>query len=298
MAFSLSELKKNSKTSLTHLREMAEKLNDKGGNKDDERFWKPTVDENGNGSAVIRFLPAPPNEDIPYVRIWTHGFQGPSGMWYIENSLTTIGKDDPVSKSNGKLWKTGLESDKVIARQRKRKLNFISNILVVRDPAHPENDGKVFLFKYGKRIFDKINDKMNPSFEDEEAVNPFDPWEGSNFRLRVRRLDGYPNYDKSEFDSKTSIGDDKQIEAIWKQQYSLQAFLAPENFKSYEELEARLNQVLEIAGPATSNKSMIEDDVPFERPTKTVQKTAESKHQPAMEDEDDELALFKSMLDD
>ena len=210
----------------------------------DDRFWKPELDKTGNGFAVIRFLPAPEGEDLPWQRVWSHAFQDVGG-WYIENSLTTLGQKDPVSEENTRLWNTGLDSDKEIARKRKRKLSYFSNILVVSDPKHPENEGKVFLFKFGKKIFDKITEAMKPEFEDEKPINPFDFWEGANFKLKIRKVDGYWNYDKSEFDSPSTIKEnDEAIEELWNKQYPLKPFLAAENFKSYDELKAKLDKVL------------------------------------------------------
>ena len=212
----------------------------------DERIWKPVMDKTGNGFAIIRFLPAPDGEELPWAKLWNHAFQGPTGQWYIENSLTTIGQNDPVSELNTKFWNSGVESDKEIARKQKRKLQYYSNIYVVKDGANPQNEGKVFLYRYGKKIFDKVMETMQPAFEDETPVNPFDLWKGANFKLKLRKVDGYWNYDKSEFASPTPLagGDDAAIEAIWKQQYSLTAFTDPSNFKTFEELEARLNSVL------------------------------------------------------
>jgi len=210
----------------------------------DDRFWKPELDKTGNGYAVIRFLPAVEGEDLPWQRIWSHAFQDKGG-WYIENSLTTLGQKDPVSEENTRLWNTGLDSDKEIARKRKRKLSYYSNILVVSDPKHPENEGKVFLFKFGKKIFDKITEAMNPAFEDEKAVNPFDFWEGANFKLKIRKVDGYWNYDKSEFEQPSRIKPtDEEIDKIWKSQYALKPFVDPSNFKSYDELKEKLNKTL------------------------------------------------------
>ena len=211
----------------------------------DDRLWKPELDKSGNGYAVLRFLPAVEGEDMPWQRVWNHAFQGPGGQWYIENSLTTLNKKDPVSEENTRLWNTGIEADKEIARKRKRKLSYYSNIFVVSDPKHPENEGKVFLFKFGKKIFDKITEAMNPAFEDEKAVNPFDFWEGANFKLKIRKVDGYWNYDKSEFDSSTTVKEnDEAIEELWNKQYPLKPFLASENFKSYDELKSKLDKVL------------------------------------------------------
>ena len=211
----------------------------------DERLWKPELDKSGNGYAVIRFLPAVEGEDMPWAKVWNHAFQGPTGQWYIENSLTTIGQNDPVSELNSKFWNTGLESDKEIARKQKRKLQYFSNIYVVSDAKHPENEGKVFLFRYGKKIFDKIMASMQPEFEDESPVNPFDFWEGANFKLKIRKVAGYWNYDSSEFEAPSAIFDnDNKIEEVWKQQYALAEHTAATNFKSYEELKTRLDTVL------------------------------------------------------
>ena len=214
----------------------------------DERFWKPELDKTGNGYAVIRFLPAPDKEDMPWSKVWSHAFQGPTGQWYIENSLTTMNGKDPVSEANTLLWNTGNEPDKELARKRKRKLNYYSNILVVSDPKHPEQEGKVKLFKYGKKIFDKLMEAMQPQFEDESPVNPFDFWKGANFKLKIRKVDGYWNYDKSEFEKPSAVidGDDNKLEELWHQQYSLAEFTSATNFKSYDELKAKLNKVLGI----------------------------------------------------
>jgi len=211
----------------------------------DDRLWKPELDKSGNGYAVIRFLPSCEGEDLPWAKLWSHAFQGPTGQWYIENSLTTVGGKDPVSEHNTALWNSGIESDKEIARKQKRKLQYYSNIYVESDSKHPENNGKVFLFRYGKKIFDKIMAAMQPEFEDESAINPFDFWKGANFKLKIRKVDGYWNYDKSEFDSPTAILDnDDAIESLWKSQYSLNDFTADSNFKSYDELKIRLDTVL------------------------------------------------------
>ena len=247
---SFKDLKANRMNNLQSLTKQVEKLSEKP-SYEDERIWKCERDKTGNGYAVLRFLPAPTGEDVPWVRLWTHGFKGPGG-WYIENSLTTPrsgypnGSDDPVSKSNTILWNSGIESDKNIARERKRKLSYYSNILVLEDSANAENEGKVFLFMYGKKIFEKIESVMNPEFKDEEPMNPFDFWSGANFKLKIRQVDGFANYDKSEFASPSPLydGEDAKLESVWKQQHSLQGVLAPENFKSYQELEARFNTVI------------------------------------------------------
>ena len=238
---SFADLKRSSSSNFDKLTKELSKLNSNNSDRNDNsNIWKPATDKAGNGYAVIRFLPAPDGEDIPFVRIWDHGFQGPGG-WYIEKSLTTLGKDDPVTEYNSTLWNTGLDSDKEIARKQKRRLSYYSNIYVVKDPANPENEGKVFLYKYGKKIFDKLSDLMNPSFEDEKPVNPFDLWSGANFKLKIRKVEGYPNYDKSEFDSAGPLSDnDEELERIYKQEYSLTELIDPKHFKSYDELKAKL----------------------------------------------------------
>ena len=218
------------------------------GSKDDTRLWQPTVDKAGNGMAVIRFLPAPAvdgDDALPWVRRFDHGFQGPGG-WYIENSLTTLGQKDPVSEYNTTLWNSGIEANKEIARKQKRRLHYIANILVVSDPSNPSNEGQIKLFKFGKKIFDKITEAMNPEFADETPINPFDMWEGANFKLKIRNVEGYRNYDKSEFADKSALldGDDEKLEALWKKEFSLKEFTEPSNFKSYEVLKAKLDKVL------------------------------------------------------
>jgi hypothetical protein len=263
----------------------------------DDRFWQPEVDKAGNGYAVIRFLPPPKGEDLPWVRIWNHGFQGPTGKWYIENSLTTLGKADPVSELNTQLWNTGLESDKETVRKQKRRLTYIANIFVVKDPAHPENEGKVFLYKFGKKIFDKIKDVMQPQYEDEEAVNPFDFWKGANFKLKIRNVEGYRNYDKSEFDSVMALSsDDDKLERIWGEQHSLQEFLDPKNFKSYDELKTKLEAVLSGAPPAArAEQVQLEDDEPAKSKPVAKQKKVEV----AVSDDDEEsLSYFSKLAND
>ena len=242
---SFADLKKQSKLgSLTQkLVKEVEKLNNNSGSGDD-RLWKLDVDKSGNGYAVIRFLPAPNGEDLPFVKLYSHAFQGPGG-WYIENSLTTLGQKDPVSEHNTQLWNNGTDAGKETARKQKRKLTYISNIYVVKDPANPENEGKVFLYKYGKKIFDKLTAAMQPEFEDEEAIDPFDFWQGANFKLKIVKKDGYWNYDKSEFDKVSPLlEDDDALEALWKKQYSLTAVTAADQFKTYDALEKRLKYVL------------------------------------------------------
>ena len=229
------------------------------GSSADERFWKPELDKSGNGYAVIRFLPAPDGEEMPWAKVWSHAFKGPGGQWYIENSLTTIGKDDPVGELNRELWNSGRDSDKEIARAQKRKLSYYSNIYVVTDPAHPENEGRVFLYKFGKKIFDKLVEAMQPAFADETPVDPFNFWKGADFKLKIRKVDGYWNYDKSEFAAPGVLGgfDDDKLESIWKEGYSLAEFEDTKNFKSYEQLQARLNLVLgKNAAPARIDESL------------------------------------------
>jgi|TARA_R100000030_G_scaffold94331_2_gene81110 hypothetical protein len=242
---SFANLKKQSSLgSLTQkLVKEVEKMNSNSSGGDD-RLWKPEMDKTGNGYAVIRFLPAPDGEDLPWVKMYSHGFQGPGG-WYIENSLTTIGQKDPVSEYNRTLWNSGNDKDKEIVRKQKRKLSYYANIYVVKDPANPANDGNVFLFKFGKKIFDKIMAAMQPEFEDETPINPFDFWQGANFKLKIRKVDGYWNYDKSEFDSPSALlDDDDALEALWKTQHSLAAMTAADQFKTYEQLQTRLDYVL------------------------------------------------------
>ena len=257
----------------------------------DERLWKPELDKSGNGYAVIRFLPAVEGEDMPWARVYNHAFQGQTGQWYIENSLTTVGQKDPVSEYNSKLWNTGLESDKEIARKQKRKLQYFSNIYVVTDSKHPENEGKVFLFRYGKKIFDKLMAAMQPEFEDETPINPFDFWEGANFKLKIRKVDGYWNYDKSEFDKTSALfPEDAKIEEVWKTAYPLAEFSASTNFKSYEELKTRLDAVL--SGRVTvGNVAEQMEDAPIETP-KVDTKPVESKSD---EDDDDTMDYFQKL---
>jgi len=255
---SFSDLKKQSKLgSLTSkLVKEVEKMNTTGGS-GDERLWKPEMDKTGNGYAVIRFLPAPDGEELPWAKLYTHAFQGPGG-WYIENSLTTIGQKDPVSEHNRELWNSGSDKDKETVRKQKRKLSYYSNIYVVKDPANPQNEGRVFLFKYGKKIFDKIMESMQPEFEDETPINPFDFWQGANFKLKLVKKDGYWNYDKSEFDRvEPLLDDDDALEAVWKKQYSLAAVVAPDQFKSYEQLDTRLKMVL---GQKTASRPRYDEE--------------------------------------
>ena len=259
---------------------------------EDDSFWKPELDKTGNGFAVIRFLPAVENEDLPWQRVWSHAFQDKGG-WYIENSLTTLSQKDPVSEENTRLWNTGLDSDKEIARKRKRKLSYYSNILIVSDPKHPENEGKVFLFKFGKKIFDKITEAMQPAFDDEQPINPFDFWKGANFKLKIRKVDGYWNYDKSEFESVSQVAvDDEKIKAIWKQQHALKPFVDPSNFKTYDELKEKLNRVI----TGDRNASTVENvNLP---PQTNGQAKAEVNAQPKASDDDDTLSYFSKLAEE
>ena len=261
----------------------------------DERFWKPTQDKAGNGYAVVRFLPAKEGEDLPWVRYWDHGFKGPTGLWYIENSLTTINQPDPVSEANTLLWNTGREEDKQTARDRKRRLHYVSNILVVSDSANPATEGKVFLYRYGKRIFDKIMDVMQPAFSDEVPINPFDFWEGADFKIKIRKVDGWTNYDKSEFAPVSALhnGDDAQLEELYRKEYSLNEFTEPGNFKSYDELKLKLNRVLGVdagvtaaaVAPAVAESSVTMNSEPEVQPESSSE-------------EDDTLSYFAKLAND
>ena len=269
----------------------------------DDRIWKPVMDKTGNGFAIIRFLPAPKGEELPWAKLWNHAFQGPTGQWYIENSLTTIGQNDPVSEHNSALWNSGVESDKEIARKQKRKLQYYSNIYVVKDSANPENEGKVFLYRFGKKIFDKIMETMQPAFEDESPINPFDFWEGANFKLKLRKVDGYWNYDKSEFEAPSALSDDDaELEALWGKQYSLKEFTEPTNFKSYDELKKRLDVVL--SGTTTvGNVTEITTAKSFDDSPETVS-VVDTPEEPAPtvsvsdDDDDDTMSYFEKLAEE
>ena len=262
----------------------------------DDRLWKPELDKTGNGYAVIRFLPASNGEEMPWQRVWSHAFQDKGG-WYIENSLTTLNHKDPVSEDNTRLWNTGVDSDKDIARKRKRKLSYYSNIFIVSDPKHPENEGKVFLFKFGKKIFDKITEAMQPAFEDEKPINPFDFWTGANFKLKIRKVDGFWNYDKSEFEAVSPITtDDEVIKGIWNKQYPLKPFLEAANFKSYDELKEKFNRV--VAG-SKNTETASEIDLPptTSRAPATAAASVQSNEASSVED-DDTLSYFSKLAED
>ena len=265
----------------------------------DDRLWKPELDKSGNGYAVLRFLPSCEGEDLPWAKLWSHAFQGPTGQWYIENSRTTIGSGDigkdPVSEHNTALWNTGIESDKEIARKQKRKLQYYSNVYVVSDAKHPENEGKVFLFRYGKKIFDKIMESMQPAFPDDVAVNPFDFWEGANFKLKIRKVDGYWNYDKSEFDSPTAIfKEESAIESTWKKQYPLDEFTNSNAFKSYDELKTRLDIVL--SGKTTvGNVTDTLEDAPVAAPIVDTKEVSAPVVETQVEESDDSMDYFNKL---
>lgn len=303
-----SDLKKKRGGNINKLVQEAEKLNSGGQNSfTDERMWKPTVDKSGNGYAVIRFLPAGEGEELPWVRYWDHGFKGPTGMWYIERSLTSIGQNDPVSEMNSRLWNSGRDEDKEVARARKRRLHYVSNIYVVSDPSNPQNEGKVFLFQYGKKIFDKIMDVMQPQFQDEEPVDPFDFWEGADFKLKIRQVEGYRNYDKSEFSNASQLleGDDSELEEVYNNMHSLQGYVDPKEFKTYDELRTRLIRVLgeeEAQGPMSTAESVTLDETasaPTQRevPAATERAVESSATADASSDEgeDDTLSYFAKL---
>ena len=311
---SFKDLKKQSSLgALTQkLVKEVEKMNNTGGGADD-KYWKLECDKAQNGYAVIRFLPAPDGEDMPFVKMYSHAFQGKGG-WYIENSLTTLGQKDPLSEYNSELWNNGTDAGKEQARKQKRKLSYIANIMVVKDPANPQNEGGVFLYKFGKKIFDKIMSAMQPEFEDEEAINPFDFWEGASFKLKAKNVAGYRNYDSSEFGKVEALlgGDDDALEALWNKQHSLSELVAPDQFKSYDVLKKRLDQVLGLGG--TTSRPRVEEDTEQEdieeqlrsaRPAFKKEETAypdpapaaPSLSAPAGDDEDDALAYFQSLAD-
>ncbi len=274
MALNFADLKKNRKSAFSKIQKEIEKSNTNSYADRDKNYWTPTVDKAGNGYAVIRFLPAPPNEDISFTKIYTHGFKGPTGKWYIENSLTTLGQKDPVGELNSQLFNSTEDDNhpnRKQARAQKRRLSYIANVLIVKDPANPANEGQVKLYKFGKKIWDKVQGAMYPEFEDEEGFNPFDFWEGADFKIKIRQVEGYRNYDKSEFDRPAPLSDDEEyLEKIWKSCHSLEAITAPSEFKSYEELEKKLNEVLgrdaRAAAPAATQRAEEMDTAPAYRP--------------------------------
>jgi hypothetical protein len=285
---SFASLKKSS-GNLEKLTKAIEQLNSSSeGGKSDDKFWRPEVDKAGNGMATIRFLPAPPadgDDGLPWVKVFSHGFQGPGG-WLIDNCLTTKNQQCPVCEHNNRLWNSGIEANKEIVRKQKRKLNYIANVYIVSDPKHPENDGQVKLFKFGKKIFDKINEAMNPAFEDETPINPFDLWKGANFKLKIRKVDGYQNYDKSEFESASALfDDDEELEKVWKQEHSLQDLVSDKEFKSYDDLKSRLDKVL---GASDTPKTTVEQ---------ARAKPAVAKVEDIASDDDDDMAYFSKLAE-
>ena len=257
-----------------------------------DNFWKPEIDKAGNGMATIRFLPASPGDGddaLPWVKLFSHGFQGPGG-WLIDNCLTTKNQQCPVCEHNNRLWNSGIEANKEIVRKQKRKLNYVANIYVVSDPKHPENEGKVFLFKFGKKIFDKLNEAMNPQFEDETPINPFDLWKGANFKLKIRKVEGYQNYDKSEFESASPLSnDDEELEKIWKMEHTLKELVEDKQFKSYDDMKARLDKVLGLNGEVAPAKTTVEQ-----------MRSAPKKAEPELDiaTEDDDMAYFSKLAED
>lgn len=298
MATNFAELKRQRNKDLQKLTTEVNKLNEGPEKKsyEDTRFWRPVVDKSGNGYAVIRFLPAPAGEDMPWVQTFSHGFQGPTGKWYIENSLTTINQKDPVSELNSQLWNDGTDEGKEIARKQKRRLQYIANIYVVKDPSNPENEGEVKLFKFGKKIFDKLNDMMNPEFEDETPVNPFDLWEGANFKLKIRNVEGYRNYDKSEFDTPAPASEaDDDLERIWSLEHGLTEFISAENFKTYDELKTRLMFVLDRDEERTYSQPAA---APTPQPVVEEPKAETKSEDPWAEDNDDDgLTYFEKLAE-
>ena len=301
---SFAAMKKNRQSQIDKLSGELSKPN-QSTPRDDDGFWKPEVDKSGNGSAIIRFLPAPNGEDVPFVRIWDHGFQGPGG-WFIEKSLTTLGEKCPVSEYNSMLWNSGTEADKTFVRQKtKRRLSFVSNIYVVKDPSNPDNEGQVFLYKYGKKIFDKLQDQMTPEFDDETPVNPFDLWDGANFRLKIRKVEGYRNYDKSEFDSPAALlDDDEKLEEVWNSEKSLSDLVDPKHFKSYDELKSKLYRVLALDGGGTAN-TVTADELSEPKPQKQRKAKQTTEEAPPWDesvsesnDEEDGLSFFKQLAED
>ena len=300
---SFADLKRKSQNNFSFLQKELEKS--ASGKQVDDRFWKPEVDASGNGYAVIRFLPAPEGETVPWAKVYSHAFQGPGG-WYIENSLTTLNEKDPVGEINRRLWNSGSDEDKETARKQKRKLQYYSNILVVKDPKNPENEGRVFLYKYGKKIHDKILAAMQPEFQDEDPVNVFDLWEGANFKLKIKKVAGYWNYDSSEFDSVSALSaDDDELEKVWKQEYSLEAFTNKDQFKTYEELEARLNLVLGVGQRPAARPSVDDEEYepsyPDPEPSSfrsRVSAAPSPVKEEAVVDDDDALSYFARLAEE
>lgn len=290
---SFANLKRQS-GNLDKLTKAIEALNTSSeGNDSRDNFWKPEVDKSGNGMATLRFLPASPGDGddaLPWVKVFSHGFQGPGG-WLIDNCLTTKNQQCPVCEHNNKLWNSGVEANKEIVRKQKRKLNYIANVYIVSDPKHPENEGKVFLYKFGKKIFDKLNEAMNPQFEDEQAINPFDMWKGANFKLKIRKVEGYQNYDKSEFESPAPLSqDDEELEKIWKMEHTLKDLVDDKQFKPYDELKSRLEKVLGLNGEIAPVKTTVEQ----------MRAAPKKMAEPEVDivDEDEDMAYFSKLAED
>ena len=263
----------------------------------DDRFWRPTVDDSGTASAIIRFLPECEGEEDAAVLYFSHAFQGPGG-WFIENSRTTFGEKDPVSEYNSRLWNSGIQANKdMVSQKTKRKKNFVSNILVVSDPACPENEGKVFLFRYGMKIHQKLLDAMKPEFADEDPIIPFDFWQGANFRLRQRKVAGYPNYDKSEFDSPSALfdGDEGRLKEVWGTQYPLSEFVDPANWKSYDELKTRLETVLGGTQPTTTAENTALDE---KVEVSSTSEAAPQRESVEPDSEEDALSYFQRLSEE
>lgn len=305
-----SSMKKSSGSSLSKLNDELTKLASPQSSKpqDDERMWRPEVDKAGNGYAVIRFLPAPAGEDVPFVRLFDHAFKG-AGGWLIDGCLTSVGEKCPVCEHNSVLWGTGTKENQETVRKQKRKLSFISNVYIVKDPSHPENEGKVLLYKFGKKIFDKLNAAMNPEFEDETPLNPFDLWAGANFKLKIRKVEGYQNYDKSEFEPASALLDnDDGLEALWKSEHPLTPFLERKNFKTYDEVKSRLNKVLSLEGSAPRSESRENsfgnDDAPVPRSAApraapaAAPKAAPKADVPWDDTEEDDMAMFQRLANE
>ena len=298
---SFENLKRN-RDQISKLVQAAEAVGGSGESKyqPDERIWKPTVDKAGNGYAVIRFLPASEGAELPWVRYWDHGFKGPTGLWYIENSLTSIGQPDPVGELNSRLWNSGIESDKDKARTQKRRLHYVTNILVLQDPSNPQNEGKVFLYQFGKKIFDKIMDVMQPSFADETPVNPFDFWDGADFKLKIRNVEGYRNYDKSEFSSASALyeSDESKLETVYNQLHNLSEYTDPKNYKSYDELKAKLMRVLgeeaDMGAPTVQQMNTVNDPAPMPEPVQAPVTAEEMNKQ----DDDDTMSYFAKLANE
>ena len=293
------DLKKTSSANIDQLITEMDKLSGGGKSYIDDRYWTLPLDEKtGNATALIRFLPVAKDNNSPWVSLFSHGFQGPGG-WYIENSLTTLGQPDPVSETNSELWNTGIDANKDIVRKRKRKQHFITNILVVSDPRNPKNEGKVFLYKFGKKIFQKIQDALKPEFETDKPIDVFDLWKGANFRLKVRKVEGYPNYDNSFFEAVSPIceGDEAKMETVWNSEYDLKEIISPKNFKTYDELKTRMNRVLgntAKAGPTAEAKQTIRESAPKVKAEDAPWAAPEA----SGDDEDAALAYFKGLADD